>query len=145
MEIPGRSPRDVRDLCLRREFKLSGLRVRLSGEHLRARYVSGPAASAPLLKAQLVPASTGTRVVGQVHWAAPIVYWLIYIGTGLLMGLFCLVAGIAQHAWQPEAIGIPLVLFFGWWAIDECRNVDEDRESHQMLFERALLEAFAHK
>ena len=102
----------------------------------------GEAASAPLLKAGLLPTSTGTRVVGQVHLVAPIINAVLYLGFGLLLGLGMVTAGIATHAWQAIAIGTPLVLFCGWFSIDAVRNID-DLEGYPVLFERALLEAFA--
>ena len=144
LEIPGRSPDDVRELCMRRGFRFSGLRMRISGDHLRARYVMDEAASAPLLNAGLLPTSTGTRVVGQVHLVAPIINTIMYLGFGLLMGLGVVVAGIATHAWQAVAIGTPLVLLCGWFSIDAVRNID-GLEGYRIAFERALLEAFAQK
>ena len=67
LDIAGRSPGDLADLCSRRGPRFDGLRVRISGEQLRARYVIGAAASAPLLKAHLVSTASGTRVVGRIH------------------------------------------------------------------------------
>lgn len=144
LEIPGRSPDDVRELCVRRGFHFSGLRMRISGDRLRARYVMDEAASAPLLKAGLLPTSTGTRVVGQVHLAAPIINTVMYVGFGLLLGLGLVVAGIATHAWQAVALGTPLVLLCGWFSIDMVRIID-CLEGYRIAFERALLEAFAGK
>lgn len=144
LEIPGRSPDEVRELCMSRGFRFSDLRMRISEDRLRARYVRDEAASAPLLKAGLLPTSTGTRVVGQVHLAAPIIGTIMHLGFGLLMGLGVVVAGIATHAWQAVAIGTPLVLLCGWFSIDAVRNID-GLEGYRVAFERGLLEAFARK
>ena len=142
LEIPGRSPGDVRELCMRRGFRLSGLRMRVSADRLRARYVADDAASAPLLKARLLVTNTGTRVVGQVHLTALIINSVMYVGFGLLVGLGLVGAGIATHAWQAVALGTPLVLVSGWFSIDAVRNMDA-LEGYRVAFERALLEAFA--
>lgn len=102
------------------------------------------AASAPLLKAGLLPTSTGTRVVGQVHLAAPIIDTIMQLGFGLLMGLGLVVAGIATHAWPAVAIGTPLMLLCGWFSMDAVRNID-GLENCRIAFERGLLDAFARK
>jgi hypothetical protein len=102
----------------------------------------GEAASAPLLKAGLKATGTGTRVVGQVHLAAPIIYEVITLAFGMLFGLGALAAGIAMHAWQAFAIGTPLVLFFGWLSIAATRDA-HGYEGYRVAFERALLDAFA--
>ena len=142
LEIPGRSPVEVRELCVRRGFALSGLRVRVSGDRLRARYVADESAAAPLLKAKLVPTGTGTRVVGQVHLAAPIIHSVMYVGVGLLGGLGVVVAGIATQAWEPVVMGSPLVLLSGWAGTYALRNRD-DLDAYRVVFERSLLDAFA--
>lgn len=144
LEIPGRSPDEVRELCMRRGFRFSGLRMRITEDRLRARYVMDKAASAPLLKAGLLPTSTGTRVVGQVHLAAPIIDTIMHLGFGLLMGLGLVVAGIATHAWPAVAIGTPLMLLCGWFSMDAVRNID-GLENCRIAFERGLLDAFARK
>jgi hypothetical protein len=103
MEIPGRTPGDVADLCLARRYgNVAGLRVRVSNERLRARYVTGPAASGPLLKARLLPIDGGTRLVGQIHWAAPLLYAGMTVGSGLLVGVMIMLYGIPQH--QPISV-----------------------------------------
>lgn len=105
----------------------------------------GEAASAPLLKARLLPTSTGTRVEGQVHVAAPILYGAMQYVVGLLVGVGALAAGIATHAWQAFAIGAPLLLTCGWLSIDAVRNLDDEGQGYLVAFERALLDAFARR
>ena len=144
MEIPDRSPQDVRDLCVRRGFRLSGLRVRLAGDQLRARYVVGEAASAPLLKAKLVPTSSGTRIVGGVHWAAAYVHDFLYTAFALVVGLGSVVYAVGSNEWVPAVIGAALVLLGGWLAYGS-RHVGDVHAGYEEWFRQALLDVFARK
>lgn len=79
-----------------------GLRVRVRGDRLRARYNELSRYSvAPLLKAKLVPTATGLVVRGHI-------YWTVLLGARLISALAALGFAVACAVFAARA---------DWWAI----------------------------
>lgn len=130
----------------RQRRRRSGLRgLRVTGDFLRARFVDGPAASAPLLKAKLIEVETGTQVLGEIHWGA-VYYWAGLQFGGLLgLGVMSMFFAVTQQAWQPFVIGVPALAVGSMGAVAALRNAEATRASYTTGFQRDLLDAFARK
>lgn len=118
--------------------------MRLNGDRLRARYVAGDAASAPLLKATLVPVGAGTRIVGSIYWGAMYVSDLMYVLFAFVGGLAFVSFLVATHDWIPALILAPVVLTGGWLALS-MRDTDDVRGGYEKWFRQSLADSFESK
>jgi len=124
-------------------WRLKGLRVRVRGEKIRARYVEGDASAASLLVARPVQRGGSTYLVGEMHWAAMFVTVFIKGIAPALFGIGLVVWGLVDQTWQVVAIGAFLAATLGWMSIDMLKTPREDQAGEEALIRQALRDALS--
>jgi hypothetical protein len=124
-----------------RRWRLQGLRVRIRGEQIRARYVVREAAAASLLVARPVQRGSRTYLVGEMRWAAMFVSLFIKAIAPALFGVGLVVWGLADQFWQGTAFGAVLAVTLGWMSVDMRRSTREDQAAEEGPIRESLREA----
>ena len=142
LELGDESPAEImqRARAVRR-WRLQGLRLRVRGEQIRARYVLGDASAASLLIARPVQRGSRTYLVGEMRWAAMFVTLFIKGIAPALFGVALLIWGLVDQTWQVIAIGAVLAGTLGWMSIDMLKTASEDQSAEESLIRESLRDA----
>lgn len=129
--------------CEARRWRLQGLRVRIRGEEIRARYVVVEAAAASLLVARPVQRGSRTYLVGEMHWAAMFASVFLKGIAPALFGVGLVVWGLVEQTWQGVAFGAVLVVTLGWASIYMLRTTRQDQDLEERLICESLRDALS--